>query len=145
MQLTFGGPYLKNIRNQTKYRYRWAAIDVEKQNVDGEEEKVRKFKGTIHTMWSNRGPEDIELYFYTNNRTITMPPSNSLLMPVSPIRWYNPSKGYYWAIRMDYEDDYYDRLKQNGVRQALRDLYYTNDEEVRRRRSGQTEWSAISL
>jgi hypothetical protein len=115
--------YLRNIRSQTEFNYRLVAIEVEAKPVEGRE-LVRKFSGTIHQM-SSRAPESVpEIYMYTNDRTVISPPPRSLLLPLSSLRWYSPSGGYYFAVKMDYPDDYHDRLKSNSVRQTLENMYH---------------------
>jgi hypothetical protein len=71
------------------------------------------------------GPETLpEIYMYTNDRTIILPPPQSLIMPLSTIRWYDKTHGYYYAIKLDYSDDFYDRLKTKNVRKTLEEAYY---------------------
>ncbi len=121
--LRFYTPFIENIRNQTQFRYSLSIIDVSKKDEEGKE-IAKKFDATIHNMFS-RGAESVpEIYLYKNDRTIIMPPPGSLLLPLRPIRWYSKSNGYYFAIKMDYSDDFYDFLKSNSVRKDLEELYY---------------------
>lgn len=116
--------YTKNLRSQAKYRYRWAVVEIDALRDKTDEQKVRKFKGSIFNFWG-RGSEQIpEIYMYRENRTIMIPPSGSLILPFSDVRWYSKSGGYYWIIKLDYEDDYFDRLKTHSVRRTLESRYY---------------------
>ncbi len=116
--------YTKNLRSQANYKYNWAAVEINALRDKTNEQKVRKFKGSIYNLWG-RGSEQIpEIYMYRENRTIIIPPSGSLILPYSDIRWYSKSGGYYWIIKLDYEDDYFDRLKTHSVRRTLESRYY---------------------
>jgi hypothetical protein len=120
--LTVGAPFINNIRSQTEFRYSYAIIDVEKETEEGKQ-IGRKFTGTIYNYYS-RGPEKVpEMYIYTNDRIVMRPPPGSLLMPVTRIRWYSKSGGYFYAIKMDYTDEFFDRLKTNSVRRTLNENY----------------------
>jgi hypothetical protein len=120
--LTAGAPFVQNIRNQTAFRYSFAIIDVEKEIEEGKQ-LGRKFTGTIYNYYS-RGPEKVpEMYIYTNDRIVLRPPPGSLMMPVTPVRWYSKSGGYFYAIKMDYTDEFFDRLKTNSVRRTLNETY----------------------
>ena len=122
--LSMDQPYIKNIRDQTEFNYSLVAIEVERKPEEGKE-IARKFSATIHNFYSSRGPESVpEFYIYTNDRTISSPPARSLLYPLTRIRWYSASNGFYYAVKMDYPDDYYDRLKAHSVRQSLESMYY---------------------
>ena len=122
--LSMDQPYIKNIRDQTDFNYNFVAVEVERKPEEGKE-IARKFSGTLHQFYSSRGPESVpEFYMYTNDRTVISPPAKSLLYPLTRIRWYSASGGYYYAIKMDYPDDYYDRLKSHSVRQSLESMYY---------------------
>lgn len=121
--LSIDQSYIKNIREQTLFSYKVVAVEVERKQENGEE-IARKFSGTIHQLYG-RGPEPVpQIFMYTNDRVITPPPNRSLLYPVSSIRWYSASGGYYFAIKMDYPEDFYDRLKSHSVRQTLESMYY---------------------
>lgn len=114
---------VKNVRDQTLFDYNFVAIEVERKAEDGKE-IAKKFKGTIYNFYG-RGNEKVdEVYMYTNDRTVILPPNHSLLYPLTRVRWYSASNGYYYAIKMDYPDDYYDRLKSVSVRQSLGSMYY---------------------
>jgi hypothetical protein len=120
--LKVGAPFIENIRSQTDFRYSYALIDVEREN---EESKpiARKFSGKIYNMYS-RGPETVpELYVYTNDRTVVRPPPGSLLLALTPVRWYTKSSGYYYAIKLDFSDEFFDRLKTRSVRRTLSETY----------------------
>lgn len=116
--------YTRNLREQTEFNYSLAFVEIERRSVPGERERARKFSATIHQMFA-RGSEQIpEIYLFTNNRTVIMPPRRSLLYPVTPVRWYSNTGGYYFVVKMDYPDDYYDFLKGRSVRQSLERLYH---------------------
>lgn len=120
--LQVGAPFVKNITDQSAFRYSLAVIDVERENEEGKQ-IGRKFTGTIYNMYQ-RGPEKVpELYIYTNDRIMLRPPPGSLIMPVTPLRWYSKSGGYFYAIKMDYSDEFFDRLKTNSVRRTLNETY----------------------
>lgn len=121
--LTVGAPFVQDIRNQTKFRYSYAIIDVEKDIEEEGKQIARRFTGTIYNQYQ-RGPEKVpELYIYTNGRIVMRPPPGSLLMPVTAIRWYSKTAGYFYAIKMDYEDEFFDNLKTNSVRRTLNENY----------------------
>jgi len=116
--LRFGSQYMENIRSQTDFRYSHAIVEVIKEDEQGRP-IARKFTGTIYNMYQ-RGPETIpELYLYTKGQVIVRPPPGSLLLPVTPIRWSDRKSGYYYAIKLDYSDEFFDRLKTNSVRQMF--------------------------
>lgn len=120
--MTVGAPFIQNIRNQTSFRYSLAVIDVEKEVEEGKQ-IGRKFSGTIYNQYS-RGPEKVpEMYVYTNDRVVLRSPPGSLIMPMTAIRWYSKSGGYFYAIKMDYSDEFFDRLKTNSVRRTLNETY----------------------
>lgn len=120
--LTVGAPYVQNIRNQTQFRYSYAIVEVEKEVEEGKQ-IARKFTGTIHNQYQ-RGPEKVpEIYIYTNDRVVLRPPPGSLLMPMSSMRWFSKTNGYFYAIKMDYTDEFFDRLKTNSVRRTLNETY----------------------
>jgi len=120
--LIAGAPYIENIRTQTEFRYSYTVIEVEKENEDGKT-IGRRFTGTAHN-WYSRGPEKVpEIYIYTNDRVVMRPPPGSFIMPISPIRWYSKSGGYFYGIKMDYTDEFFDRLKTNSVRRTLNETY----------------------
>lgn len=120
--LTTGSAFIQNIRDQTSFRYSYAMIDVEREIEEGKQ-IGRKFVGTIYNM-HQRGPEKVpELYIYTNDRVILRPPLGSLILPVSPIRWNSKSSGYFYALKLDYTDEFFDRLKTNSVRRTLNETY----------------------
>ncbi|HMN68637.1 MAG TPA: hypothetical protein PKC28_08865 [Bdellovibrionales bacterium] len=119
--LMAGAPFVNNIREQTQFRYSYAIIEVTKEKEEEEttQEIARKFSGTIYNVYS-RGPEKVpELYIYTEDRVVMRAPPGSLLMPVSKVRWFNDSTGYFYAIKLDYNDEFFDRLKTNSVRRTL--------------------------
>ncbi|MGE0525773.1 MAG: hypothetical protein AB7G93_12550 [Bdellovibrionales bacterium] len=120
--LRVGVPFIENIRSQTEFRYSLAMIDVKKE--DEKNKPIgRKFTGTIYNIYA-RGPEKIpDLYLYTQNRTIVRPPPGSLLLPLSKIRWYDKDAGYFYAIKLDYADEFFDRLNTNSVRRTLNETY----------------------
>ena len=121
--LSVNAPFIENIRNQTQFRYSWAMVDVTRKDEQNKE-IARKFTGTVHNMYSVGAEHLPELYMYKENRIVMMPPPRSLLLPVSPIRWYTKSAGYYFAMKLDYADDYYDKLKKaKSVRKTLEEKY----------------------
>ncbi len=120
--LTVGAPFIQNIRSQTEFRYSYAVVEIEREEEDGKA-IGRKFSGTIYNSYS-RGPEKVpEIYIYTTDRVILRPPPGSLIMPVSAIRWFSKTGGYFYAIKLDYSDEFFDRLKTNSVRRTLNEAY----------------------
>lgn len=121
--LMIGTPFSDNIRDQTKFRYSMAFVDVTKETEDKNANIAKKFNGTIYNIY-NKGPETIpELFIFTQDRIIARPASGSLLMPMGKIRWYSKTAGYFLAIKMDYTDDFFDNLKTNSVRRTLSEAY----------------------
>lgn len=121
--LSVNAPFIENIRSQTQFKYSWAMVDIKKKDEQNKE-IARKFTATIHNIYSV-APETVpEIYMYKNMRTVMMPPARSLLLPVSSIHWYTKSAGYFFAMKLDYNDDPYDRLKAKSVRKTLEEKYY---------------------
>lgn len=122
--LKVNSPFIQNLRRQTNYRFSTVIIQVTRKEEEGKE-IAKKFTGTIHNFFQ-RGPETLpEIYMYTNDRTVILPPPQSLLLPLNPTRWYSATDGYYYALKMDFDDDdEFDRLKSKNVRKALESSYY---------------------
>lgn len=116
-------PFIDNIRNQTNFNYEMVTVIVNKKDEDGKE-IAKQFNGTIYNL-SQQVPETLpEIYMYTNNRVVMMPPPQSLLMPMTQVRWFSPTSGYFYAIKLDYSNQFFDHLKAKNVRMSLAETYY---------------------
>lgn len=120
--LRFSQPFIKNIRNQTAFNYSLIAVQLNKKDEEGKE-IARKFSAKVINPEMQTVETVPEVYVYTNNRIIMEPPPGSLILPLTDTRWSSPDQGYYIAIKMDFADDFHDRLKSNSVRTTLANMY----------------------
>lgn len=121
--LTFGTPFIENIRNQTKFRYSYALIEIEKEQEEGSSQIARKFKAKIYNTYGSGAETLQEIYVYPGDRLVIRPPQGSMLKPVTTVRWYSGTSGYFYAIKLDYPDEFFDFLKTNSVRRTLNETY----------------------
>ena len=116
-------PYIDNIRKQTQFTYNYGIVEITKKEEEGKE-IARKFTGQLFTFFSNSRAETLpELYLYTRDRVVAVPPARSLIYPLTSVRWYSANTGYYYVLRVDYADDFFDSLKTRSVKNALEDTY----------------------
>lgn len=115
-------PFINNIRRQAEFRYRWSYILVTRQKDDSKPDKAQVFNAEMRTFWGGSQSESVpEFYIFSDDRTVIVPPFRSLLMPISSIRWLTPSTGIVYGIKLDYTDDFHDRLKARNVRKVIED------------------------
>lgn len=118
--------FIKSIREQTEFDYGVSFLTVSAQEIDGKD-VVRKFNAKLDD-WYNRKTEDVPSYFvYPNNRSVVLPPTDSLLMPLNggKIRFYRDTEGYFYSIKLNYTEDQNSRFKKYSISKLLEREYMT--------------------
>lgn len=118
-------PVLANtIRSQTSFNFSFAVVDVTKKEEPGRE-IARRFTGNMYGLFGGSRTETLaEVYLYTRDRVIAVPPPGVMMLPITPIRWFSANSGYYYVMRVDYPlNDPSDTLRARSVRTSLDETY----------------------
>ncbi|NQZ19027.1 MAG: zinc-dependent metalloprotease [Bdellovibrionales bacterium] len=98
----FPSEILDAVVDQTRFRYSGAYIEVDATKEDGTD-LAKTFQGTIYNRFNTSGRESLgNIYLYSLDRFIFKSQANSLALPMTPIGWRTPNKGYAAAIKLDY-------------------------------------------
>ncbi len=117
-----------NIHDKTRFDFFWAYVNVQKKkNDDVSETEAFEFDATVTAFKrSATRNSNADVYLYTQKRVINQPNDTSLLLPVSSPRWTGQTSLSYYALKLEFGDDYYDYIYETkNVRSQLTNLYET--------------------
>lgn len=120
----FPSEILDAIQDQTNFRFSSAFIEVEANKIDGSE-FAKTFKGSIYNRYNTVGKEALgSVYLYSLDRFVMKAQANSLVLPVSPIRWRSNSSGLAFGIKLDYAPNInFEELESFSPRNYFIDKY----------------------
>ncbi len=121
--------YIDEIVSKSKFDYSFAVVTIEEDpnnesNNDGEINnfiaKVKRYK-----QGSESNDSTAEIYFYLDEQLINIPSTNSMILPISPLRWFSDKSAIYFAINLDFDYTFDTQINTSNAKTLLTERYKT--------------------